>query len=86
MVLHFDNDVTGYHVDKKTGRTSQINEAGDRSFVDSHTYPFILSLLPLSSGYQTDFQGYDYKPANTDNVNTAVVQGVKNSVYVSKLS
>nr|WP_295875932.1 hypothetical protein [uncultured Chitinophaga sp.] len=86
MVLHFGNDVTGYHADKKTGRTSQINEAGDRSFVDSYTYPFILSLLPLSSGYQTDFQVYDYKPANTDNVKTAVVKEVKNSTYVSKLT
>lgn len=54
MVLHFGNDVTGYYVDKKTGKKNQIKEAGDKYFVDSYTYPFILSLLPLTSGYSTD--------------------------------
>ncbi|MBC9911047.1 hypothetical protein [Chitinophaga varians] len=84
MVLNFGKDITGYHVDKKTGRESEIKEAGNRSFVDSYTYPFILSLLPLSSGYQTDFQVYDYKPSNTDNVKTAVVKEVKTSTFISK--
>ncbi|NML36274.1 hypothetical protein HHL17_03595 [Chitinophaga sp. G-6-1-13] len=86
MVLHFEDDITGYHIDKKTGRENQIKESGNRSFVDSYTYPFLLSTLPLNSGYQTDFSVYDYKPANTDNVKTAVVQEVKNSTYVSQLT
>ncbi|SKA14925.1 hypothetical protein SAMN04488128_1021106 [Chitinophaga eiseniae] len=86
MILHFGNDVTGYHVDKKTSRTSEINEAGDRFCVDSYIYPFLLSTLPLSSGYQTDFPVYDYKPSNTDSVKIAVVKEVKNSVYVSKIT
>ncbi|QJB41053.1 hypothetical protein HF324_25700 [Chitinophaga oryzae] len=81
MVLHFGNDITGYHIDKKTGKKRQVKEAGDRPFVDSYTYPFILSLLPLKSGYQTDFPVYDYKPSNKNNVKTAVVKEVKNNVY-----
>jgi len=84
MVLHFGKDITDYHVDKKTGRENEIREAGNRSFVDSYTYPFLLSLLPLSSGYQTDFAVYDYKPASTDNVKTAVVKEVKTSTFMSK--
>ncbi|WP_217607246.1 hypothetical protein [Chitinophaga sp. GbtcB8] len=38
MVLHFGKDVTGYYVDKKTGKKNQVKEAGDQYFVDSYTY------------------------------------------------
>jgi hypothetical protein len=84
MVLHFGNGVTGYHIDKKTGKKTQIKEAGNQYFIDSYTYPFLLSLLPLTSGYSTDLPVYEYKPANTDNVKKAVVEEVKNSTWVSK--
>ncbi|SEW51514.1 DUF3108 domain-containing protein [Chitinophaga arvensicola] len=84
MVLHFGNNVTGYYVDKKTGKKTQIQEAGNGYFIDSYTYPFLLSLLPLSSGYSTDLPVYEYKPANNDNLKKAVVEEVKNSTWVSK--
>lgn len=86
MVLHFGNDVTGYYVDKKTGKKNQIKEAGDQYFVDSYTYPFILSLLPLTSGYSTDLSVYEYKPTNNGNVKKAVVEEVKNNTYISKFT
>ncbi|MBS0031825.1 DUF3108 domain-containing protein [Chitinophaga sp. 22321] len=84
MVLHFGNDVTGYYVDKKTGKKTQIKEAGNQHFVDSYTYPFLLSLLPLTSGYSTDLSVYEYKPTNNGNLKKAVVEEVKNSTWVSK--
>jgi hypothetical protein len=84
MVLHFDSNVTGYYVDKKTGMKTQIKEAGKQGFVDSYTYPFLLSLLPLTSGYSTDLSVYEYKPTNSDNLKKAVVEEVKNSTWVSK--
>lgn len=84
MVLHFGSNVTGYYVDKKTGKKTQIQEAGNQYFIDSYTYPFILSLLPLTSGYSTDLPVYEYKPTNSDNMKKAVVEEVKNSTWVSK--
>jgi len=86
MVLHFGKDVTGYYVDKKTGKKNQIKEAGDQYFVDSYTYPFILSLLPLTSGYSTDLSVYEYKPTNNGNVKKAIVEEVKNNTYISKFT
>ncbi|MBC9931570.1 hypothetical protein [Chitinophaga qingshengii] len=86
LVVNFGSDITGYHIDKKTGEKKQIKEAGNRSFVDSYTYPFILSLLPLTTGYKTDFSVYEYKPTNTDNVKKALVTEVKSNVYVSKFT
>lgn len=84
MVLHFGDNVTGYYVDKKTGKKTQIQETGNQHFIDSYTYPFILSLLPLTSGYSTDLSVYEYKPTNNDNLKKAVVEEVKNSTWVSK--
>lgn len=84
MVLHFDNGVTGYYVDKKTNQKTQIKEAANQYFIDSYTYPFLLSLLPLTSGYSTDLPVYEYKPENKENVKKAVVEEVTNSTWVSK--
>ncbi|NLU92005.1 hypothetical protein [Chitinophaga sp. Ak27] len=84
MVLHFGNDVTGYYVDKKTKAKTQIKEPGNQYFIDSYTYPFLLSLLPLTSGYSTDLPVYEYKPENKENLKKAVVEEVKNSSWVSK--
>ncbi|MCW3464480.1 DUF3108 domain-containing protein [Chitinophaga nivalis] len=84
MVLHFGDHVTGYHVDKKTGKKTQIKEAGNQYFLDSYTYPFLLSLLPLTSGYNTDLPVYEYKPENKTNLKKAIVEEVKNNTWVSK--
>ncbi|HEY9260462.1 hypothetical protein [Chitinophaga sp.] len=84
MVLHFGNNVTGYYVDKKTGKKTQIQETGNQYFIDSYTYPFLLSLLPLTSGYSTELPVYEYKPTNSDNLKKAVVEEVKNSTWISK--
>lgn len=86
MVLHFGNDITGYHVDKKTGEKKMIKEAGKQSFIDSYSYPLLLSLLPLTSGYKTDLSVFEYKPTNTDNVKKVVVEEVRNNTYVSKFT
>lgn len=84
MVLHFGEEVTGYYLDKKTGKKNQIKETASPYFVDSYTYPFLLSLLPLSSGYSTDILVYEYLPTNSSNVKKAIVEEVKSSTYVSK--
>ncbi|RBL93397.1 hypothetical protein DF182_12840 [Chitinophaga flava] len=86
MVLYFGNDVTGYYLDKKTGKKNQIKEAGNQYFIDSYTYPFLLSLLPLTSGYSTDLSVYEYKPTNNGNVKKAIVEEVKNNIYISKFT
>lgn len=86
MVLHYGSEVTGYYLDKKSGKKTQIKEAGSAYFVDSYTYPFLLSLLPLSSGYSTEIPVYEYLPANSNNIKKAIVEEVKRSTYVSKFT
>ncbi|QJB34535.1 hypothetical protein HF324_25705 [Chitinophaga oryzae] len=86
MVVNFGPNITGYHIDKKTGQKKVIKEAGVPSFVDSYTYPFLVSTLPLTSGYKTDLSVFEYKPTNTDNMKKIVVDEVRNNTYVSKFT
>ncbi|SHL39096.1 hypothetical protein SAMN05444266_103173 [Chitinophaga jiangningensis] len=84
LVLHFGNEVTGIYLDKKTGKQQQIKENGSQYFVDSYTYPYLLALLPLASGYTTQIPVYEYKPENKHNVKQAEVEQVKSNTFVSK--
>lgn len=84
--LRFGQEVSGYYFDKKNKRKEIVRDAAGRSFFDINTYPYLLGLLPLSSGYQKDLAVYDYKPGNTGNVKLARIRQVKNNVYVSQLT
>lgn len=85
-VLQFGNEVTGTYFDKKTKKTTVVNDPTKEFFVDSYTYPYLLGLLPLTSGYRTELSVYDYKPENKSHVKKARIEEVKNNVYVSSLT
>lgn len=85
-VLKFGNEVTGTYFDKKTKKKTVVNDPTKEFFVDSYTYPYLLGLLPLTSGYRTELSVYDYKPENKSHVKKARIEEVKNNVYVSSLT
>lgn len=85
-VLRFGQDVSGYYYDKKNKKKEAIKEAAGNSFFESYTYPYLLSLLPLSSGYKKDLPVYEYKPGRSDHVKLARIQSVKTNLYVSQLT
>lgn len=85
MVVHYGKDVSGYYYDKQTKKRQTIKEAGS-AFFDSYTYPYLLGLLPLTSGYRNDLAVYDYKPGNTSNTKKARIEEVKSNLYSSKLT
>lgn len=86
MVVHFGKDITGYHFDKKSKKRTAIKEAGPLAFFDSYTYPYIIGLLPLATGYKTDLAVYDYKPENNTNKKRARIEEVKSNIYVSPVT
>lgn len=85
-VFKYGKEVTGYYLDKKTKKRKAVKEAVKGTFFDSYTYPYLLGLLPLTSGYKTDIAVYDYKPENSTNIKKARVEEVKNNKYVSNLT
>lgn len=86
MVLKYDKEVTGHYYDKQTKKRSAIKEPVKEAFFDSYSYPYLLALLPLASGYNADMTVYDYKPGNATNIKKTLIEEVKNSLYVSELT
>jgi hypothetical protein len=82
-VLQYGTDVTGYYYNKKEGKRNAIKEPIKELFFDSYTYPYLLGLLPLTTGYKKDIVVYDYKPEHTSNVKKARIEEVRNNIYVS---
>jgi hypothetical protein len=85
MVVHYGKDVSGYYYDKQTKKKHSIKEAGS-AFFDSYTYPYLLGLLPLTTGYRNDLAVFDFKPGNTSNTKKARIEEVKSNLYVSSLT
>lgn len=86
MVLHYGNDVTGYYYDKKTKKRTAIKESVKESVFDSYLYPYLLGLLPLTSGYHGIMPVYEYKPGNASNVKKTRIEEVKSNQFTSALT
>ncbi|HUP13425.1 MAG TPA: hypothetical protein VM187_14475 [Niastella sp.] len=85
MVINYGKNVSGYYYDKKTQKRYKIKEHGG-AFFDNYTYPYLLGLLPLTTGYKSEMAVFDFKPDNSTNLKTAHIDEVKSEVYVSELS
>lgn len=85
MVVNYNKNTSGYYYDKETQKRYTIKERGN-AFFDSYTYPYLLGLLPLTSGYRNELAIFDFKPKNSTNLKTARIDEVKSDVYVSELS
>jgi hypothetical protein len=83
MVVNYGKEVTGHYHDKQTGKKHAIKDGAGTAFFDSYTYPYLLGLLPLTSGYKNDLAVYDYKPTNKTNTKKARIEEVKSHMYTS---
>ncbi|MVT08273.1 DUF3108 domain-containing protein [Chitinophaga tropicalis] len=87
MVLHFGKEVTGYYYDKQNKKRYPVKDpVNSGSFFDSYAYPYILGLLPLTTGYKNDIAVYDFKPENSTNTKVARIEEVKSNLYKSNLT
>lgn len=86
MVVNYGKEVTGHYHDKQTGKKHTIKDGAGNAFFDSYTYPYLLGLLPLTSGYKNDLAVYDYKPTNKTNTKKARIEEVKSHLYTSGLT
>ncbi|MCW3465937.1 DUF3108 domain-containing protein [Chitinophaga nivalis] len=86
VLLKYGKEVTGYYYEKQGAKRTKVKEPINESFLDSYCYPYLLGLLPLSSGYSVSMPVYDYRPENNQHISKAVVQEVKSNMYVSKLT
>lgn len=85
-VLYFDKEVTGYYLDKATGKKTVVKEPVKSLFFESYTYPYLLPALPLELGYEVDILVYDYEPSNKSNIHKSIIKDVKSALYKSSLT
>lgn len=85
-VLKYGKEITGHHFNKQTRERTAIKEPVTEPCFDSYTYPYLLGLLPLNTGYKKNLAVYDYKPGNGANIKKARIEEVKNNIYVSSLT
>ncbi|MGF6929326.1 phenylpyruvate tautomerase PptA (4-oxalocrotonate tautomerase family) [Chitinophaga sp. W2I13] len=86
LQLKYGKEVTGYHYDKQSRKKRVIKEPVTEAFFDGYCYPYLLGLLPLTSGYSANMPVYDYRPENTNNLKKALIEEVTSGMYTSSLT
>jgi hypothetical protein len=86
LSLKYERTITGFYINKQTKKKNQISESGKELFFDSYIYPYLLSALPLTSGYKATMPVYEYKPENTDNFKATRIEEVKSNMYKSEMT
>lgn len=60
--LNFGKQTTGFYLNKKENKKTDINEKTTGDFFDSNIYPQIIRWLPLKENYKTEMTIFDYNP------------------------
>lgn len=84
--LWFTSEITGNYRDKKSNIEIGVKEKFTEPFFESYSYPYLIGMLPLKSGYKAHFPVYEYKPERKENFSLVRIEEVKSSLYVSSLT
>lgn len=86
LVLRYGTEVKGEYLDKNTGKKAPIRHTVEVSFFDSYLYPYMLSLLPLTTGYKADISVFEFKPGQSKHVKRSRIEEVVNNLHKSPLT
>ncbi|HEY4287436.1 MAG TPA: hypothetical protein VGN00_10090 [Puia sp.] len=86
FVLHYGQKVTGYYLDKKTGKRTALNDPAKGEFIDEHVLASYLTTLPLTSGYKKALNVYVCSPAGGSNIKSFSIDEVRTNLYTSPLT
>src|ERR1700744_1925251 len=86
LKLQYGQEITGYYLDKQTGKKIVIKDHVTGPFIDDNCFQYFLTTLPLTTGYKKNVNLYDYKPTNSSNIKKLLVEEVKSDSYAGTLS
>ena len=86
MVVDFGKPITGYHVDKRSGKKLLLSDTVNAGFFDSNIYPAMIPWLPLKEGYKQEISIYDFNPASRSGLMKAWIRDVKTGVLQTEKS
>lgn len=84
--LNFGTGVTGDYTNNQTTRKSTVKHSVKGPFFDISTYPYVLQMLPLNTGYRAVIPVYDQDAEQKDRLYNVVVKEVKSDVYISEFT
>lgn len=82
MVLNYDQEISGYYLDKKTNTKTSISEQTTKSYFDSNIYPQLIRWLPLKDNYTQTISIFDYNPNAETGVITATIKKVTSGFII----
>ena len=84
-VLHYGGGViTGYYLDKHTGKRTTIKEQINTPFIDGHFFEYMLVSCPLARGFTKEISVYNYNPDNPSKTSKGSIIDVGDDAYTSK--
>nr|WP_294782186.1 hypothetical protein [uncultured Flavobacterium sp.] len=84
ITLNFGKQTTGYYLDKKENKKTEIKEETNGDFFDSNIYPQILRWFPLKENYKTEMTIFDYNPITKAALLKANITNTKKGSYAGK--
>jgi hypothetical protein len=84
MAIHYGDHVTGFHLDKKIGKTTHIKENVNPGYFDSNFYPMLINWLPLKPMLEAEINIFNYDPNGKTGLLKAKIVGVTPGSYQSK--
>ncbi len=80
IVLNFNDEISGYYLDKNTKDKRIISERPTEPYFDSNVYPHLIRWLPLKENYTAEISIFDYNPKAKIGVMNARVKNVTNEI------
>ncbi len=84
MAINYGKNVTGYHIDHKTGDKIELNESPTISFFDSSSYLQLIRFLPLAEGYTCTLDIFDFNPNAKTGTMAVHIKDVSSTQFTTK--
>lgn len=86
FTLNFSNNITGEISTKSKSKSKPIKFSISEDYFDIATYPYVISALPLTTGYKATIPVLDYDAKEPNKVYNVLVKEVKSHIFHSDLT
>jgi hypothetical protein len=84
--LNYSGNISGEFTEPKTGKSKKVNLSIKEPYFDVTTYPYILSALPLATGYRAIIPVVDYDAKDKSKIQQVIINEVKSHIFHSDLT
>jgi len=85
-VFHYGKEISGYYLDKQSGKKTEIRDYAPGELIDGNFYQYYIASLPLAPGYKGSMNIYEYKINGQPSIKKMVIKEVKDNLYTSNIT